>query len=146
MKKVASYLKEILKTTVKVAAIGAVTYLAAPFALGFVATMLNAMVAGEVAAAAVMGVGAYTAFKVASKDILTMSERIEKKEREEHVDEQLTDLKKELKKVQPKKATHTEEKEVEPKTVQKRIQPKKKGKWKINPFLRKRAREYERAA
>ena len=137
MKKILSYLNEALKTTAKVAVIGAVTYLAAPFALGFVATMLNAMVAGEVAAAAVMGVGAYTAFKVASKDILTMSERVEKKEREEHVDEQLTELKKEVKKIQPKKAARTQEK--------KKVQPKK-IKRKVNPFLRKKAKEYERAA
>ena len=137
MKKILSYLNEALKTTAKVAVIGAVTYLAAPFALGFVATMLNAMVAGEVAAAAVMGIGTYAAIKTATKDILTMSERVEKKEREEHVDEQLNEFKKEMKKIQPKKATHTQER--------KKVQPRK-IKRKANPFLRKKTKEYERAA
>ncbi len=55
---------------VLVALIGIVAwYLAAPFALGFVATASGSMVAGEVVAVAVICVAIYIAFKVIERGV-----------------------------------------------------------------------------
>jgi len=142
------YLKEILKTTAKVALIAAGTYFfAAPFAWGLTATVLNATTAAEVAELAVTCFGAYAAAKTAIKDIFTMRERVKKQQREEYVDEQLAELKKGLKKNHPQKADHTKGRQIQPKVFQEQVQPKKDLKWKkFNPFLWKKNKEYDRAA
>lgn len=146
------YLKEILKTTTKVALIAGATYFfAAPFVWGLTATVLNAMTAAEVAEIATLCAGGYVAVKTAIKDIFTMRERVQKQQREEHVDERLDKLEKEQKKGRPQKVTaHSKEKKIQPKTTQKEVQPQKKSKWKINPFflsrIKQRLREHDRAA
>ena len=127
MNKTWAYLKEILKTTAKVILIAGVTYFfAAPFALGFTATLFNAMTAGQVAGAVVTCLGGYAAIKTAVKDALTMHERIEKKQREKHVDEELTGLKKEIKKLKPQKNPQVKGKEDRHKTPQTRTEKTKK--------------------
>ena len=150
MNKTLAYLKEILKTTAKVTLIAGGTYFfAAPFALGLTATLLNAMTAGEIAAGVVTCLGGYAAIKTAVKDVLTMRERVEKKQREEHVDKELGELKEGLKKITPKKTEKTNGKQIQHETTQEQEPPqKKKRKWrKINPlFWRRTKKEYDRAA
>ena len=138
------YLKEILKTTAKVALIAAGTYfVAAPFIADATAVFLNMFTAGTVAEIAVNCVGAYVAVKTLAKDIFTMRERVQKQQREEHVDKQLEELKNGLKKKRPPKATNSQKKQIQPKTTQKQAQTKKKM-W--NPLLWRKAKEYDRAA
>ena len=140
------YLKEILKTTAKVALIAGATVVATPYVFGFAAGLFNMMVAGYVAGYATAGIGAYAAIKTAVKDALTMRERVKKQQREEHVDEQLAELKEEVKKIRPQKvAAHTKGKKIQPKVAKE--QPKKKFKGiKFNPLFWKKAKEYDRAA
>ena len=61
--------KEVEKMGVFVALIALVTYFAAPFALGFVATLCNSMKAGEFAAGVVMFGGFYLAMRVIVRGI-----------------------------------------------------------------------------
>ena len=140
------YLKEILKTTAKVALIAGATYfLAAPFALGVTATLLNTIYAGQIAEAAVLCLGGYAAVKTAVKDISTMKERVEKQKREEHVDEQLEELKKDVKKVTPKKTVYMNTNGKETK-IHRNPDQKKTMIRKINPFYWKHTKEHNRAA
>lgn len=142
------YLKEILKTTAKVALIAAGTYfVAAPFVWGLTATVLNAAAVADAAEAVVLCLGGYEAVKTAIKDIFTMRERVKKKQREEYVDEQLNELNKKVEKGNLQEKTPLKQKEVHPKTTQKERPTPKKIKWKkIKPLFWKRSKEYDRAA
>ena len=127
---------------------GGTYFLAAPFALGMVATVANAITAGEIAAAVVTCLGGYAAIRTAVKDIFTMRERIEKKQREKHVDEELAELKKGLKQVTRQRTGRTKGKQARRETTQEQVTPQKKkikGK-RISPLFWKRAKEYNRAA
>ncbi|MGN0919895.1 MAG: hypothetical protein ACI4OR_03985 [Alphaproteobacteria bacterium] len=139
------YLKEILKTTAKVALIAGATAVLTPYAFGLAAGFFNMMVAGYAAGYAVAGIGTYQALKTAVKDTLQIRERVKKQQREEYVDEQLNEIKKELKKIQPQKMTLSKEKEIQPEVSPEKPKNKTKG-IKGNPFLWKKAKDYDRAA
>lgn len=147
MKKTWQYFKEILKTTAKVTLIAGATYFfAAPFALGFTATLFNAMTAGQIAGAIVTCLGGYAALKTGINDIVTMKERVDKKQREKHVDKELNDLKKGIKKITPKKNVPVVENRNQHKADQKTAPKKKMHLRKFNPFFWKKTKEYQRAA
>ena len=140
------YLKQILKTTAKIALIGGITVVAMPYTFGFAAGLFNLMAAGYVAGTATGLAGAYTALKVASKDIVTMHERVKKLQREEHIDEQLEKLDKEIKKIQPK-IVPQQGQQIQPQVNTIQEPAKKTTKWKkINPLFWKKARTYDKAA
>ena len=93
------YLKEILKTTAKVALIAGVTLVAAPAAFGFAAGFFNMMLAGQIAGGVTLGVGALITAKTLIKDIVTMHGRVKKQQQEEQMQERLSRLQEELEKL-----------------------------------------------
>ena len=139
------YLKEILKTTAKVALIAGATVVATPYVFGFAAGLFNLMAAGYVAGYTVAGLGTYAGIKTLVKDIFTMKKRVEKKQREEYVDEQLAELKKGQKKDHPQKVARIKEKQSQREEVQRQINAKIKEK-KFNPLFWKKTKEYDRVA
>ena len=139
------YLKEILKTTAKVALIAGATVVATPYAFGFAAGLFNLMAAGYVAGYAVAGAGTYLGIKTLVKDIFTIRKHVKEQQREEYLDEQLAKLKKGQKKDHLQRADRTKEKQNQKEDIQKPINTKIKWK-KFNPLFWKKAKEYDRAA
>ena len=147
------YLKEILKTTAKVALIvGGTYFFVAPFIAGATAVFLNMLTAGTVAEIAVDCAGAYIAVKTLAKDVSTMRERVKKQQREERVDEELEELKK-LRAAQTK-TTRPKQKEIGAKIKGQQelskekepLTPHPKKRLKINPLFFLKKKRYDRAA
>ena len=80
------YLKEILKTTGKVALIAGLTAVATPYLFGFATGLFNMITAGYIAGALTLGAGTLIAAKTLIKDTVTMRERVEKKRQEERLE------------------------------------------------------------
>ena len=144
------YLKEILKTTAKVVLIGGATLIATPVVFGYVATFFNLMLPGCIAGGAVLCAGTYIAAKTFIKDVFAIRERVKKQQREEYVDGQLAEIKKELKKNKKTKAKAQKQAKTMTRTTQKtsghKIAKKKTGIGKLPAEVYKRQKQNYRGA
>lgn len=139
------YLKDILKTTGKVALLAGVTAVATPYAFGFAAGFFNSMFAGYIVGGSVLGIGAWKTVKTLAKDVISIRSRVKKKQEEEELKEHLKEVREAVKEIKAKKA-HQKDTEKQPEVIEEQEVAPKTKKRKINPFLWKRGERYDRAA
>ena len=143
------YLKEILKTTTKVALIVGATAVATPYAFGFLAGFTNLLPAGYAAGVLTAGIGAYTAIKTALTDAFTMRARVKQKQREEYINAQLEELRKKLEEQnQTRHLTHKKQPqmiEYKPEKVTKKAKKVTQHKTNVMPKMRS-IKQYNPAA
>ena len=138
------YLKDILKTTAKVALIAGVTLVATPYTFGFAAGLINSIWAGYAAGAVTFGLGAWCTGKTLFKDIVTMRGRVKKQQQEEELQARLQAIEEKLEKLQVKEINLPEKESQEEVKVPQRKKPLRRGKF--NPMHWRRFRQYDRAA
>lgn len=120
------YLKEILKTTAKVALMAAGTLVAIPCAFGFFGRLFNIMAVGSIAGWITLGVGTLLTARTLIKDIVTMRKRVEKQRQEERLERLREELQK-LREEHKHSAAHQTQKELaqKPEYTEKDIKAKR---------------------
>ncbi len=131
------YLKEILKTTAKVALLAGATVALGAFAFEFGAVYFNTLLAGYLAGGVVATVGTYSTIKTLIKNLTALPKRVAKQKEEEQLNqrfEKIDQKLEQLEKTQQKTQAQTE-------------MPRLLARHHLNPMAQnRRQKQYEDAA